>query len=432
MMQKRRYPRLVPLLALAALVLVLPWLVAQAQSSERCFAETGQCISGRILEFWEQHGGQAIFGLPITPLQEEDFAGSTAQAQWFERARLEWHPQNPFPDDVVITNLGHVYTSQGSKPRRDEPVDRPDCMYFETGYNVCGEVLALWKAHGIEMDGKPGISEIESRALFGVPLSGGYPMQFADGNEYLVQWFERARLDVMPDGVAIALIGREMYEGLPPQPAPPAPTPVPTATPTPLPLPSPTAVISPTTSAPIAVGVVINGGFIRSEPRVVPETALGQVCPGDQVAFLEQQVAEGVLWYRVRVTAVAADCVVDRVAAGSEGWVSSLLLSEPVQPSPTAAPPGTGSTAPLPTAATVPVLTAEAAARANIFQDPDIRAVVLGVINAGEPVTLLAKNANEEWMQVRNVRDVVGWVTADVLIVDPSVIAQLPLIPPGG
>jgi hypothetical protein len=70
---------------------------------------------------------------------------------------------------------------------------------------------------------------------------------------------------------------------------------------------------------------VTNGGNMRSEPRIAPETVIAQVCPSDQVEFLEQQGG----WYRIRVYATAADCVANRAAAGTEGWVSATLLSQP-------------------------------------------------------------------------------------------------------
>jgi hypothetical protein len=73
------------------------------------------------------------------------------------------------------------------------------------------------------------------------------------------------------------------------------------------------------------VGTVTNGGNMRSEPRIAPETVIAQVCPSDQVEFLEQQGG----WYRIRVYATAADCVANRAAAGTEGWVSATLLSQP-------------------------------------------------------------------------------------------------------
>jgi hypothetical protein len=54
---------------------------AQAQSDQRCFPETGFCISGRIREYWEQNGGLPVFGFPITPQREERIEGRPLQVQ---------------------------------------------------------------------------------------------------------------------------------------------------------------------------------------------------------------------------------------------------------------------------------------------------------------------------------------------------------------
>ncbi len=84
---------------------------------------------------------------------------------------------------------------------------------------------------------------------------------------------------------------------------------------------------------PIGRGSVIAGGNLRNQPVVTPETVIGQICAGDQIDFLEQSTAaDGSLWYRIRITQVAADCTPQRVTLGSLGWASSTLLSPPATP----------------------------------------------------------------------------------------------------
>jgi endonuclease YncB( thermonuclease family) len=74
----------------------------------------------------------------------------------------------------------------------------------------------------------------------------------------------------------------------------------------------------------IVVGYVINGGNMRSEPRVAPDTVIGQICPGDQVAILEEQAG----WLHFRLTTPAAECHPDHVARSTEGWASATLLEQ--------------------------------------------------------------------------------------------------------
>jgi pimeloyl-ACP methyl ester carboxylesterase len=196
--------------------------VAQArpvnQTSERCFAETGYCISGRIRQFWEQNGGLSVFGLPIGPQHEAVVEGQPLQVQWFERNRLELHPENAPPFDVLLGRLGVDVLEREGRDwwgfERSEP--EPGCRYFaETGHNICGSILAAWRAGGLELDGRPGKSEQENLALFGLPLSDARTERLSDGREYTVQWFERVRFELHPQNppnarVLLGLLGSEM------------------------------------------------------------------------------------------------------------------------------------------------------------------------------------------------------------------------------
>jgi uncharacterized lipoprotein YbaY len=187
--------------ALLLLGLLLPGPQALAQSDERCFTETGFCISGRIREFWEQNGGLAVFGLPVTPQRQEGLEGELFEVQWFERARLELHPENQAPYDVQLGRLGVDYLLQDGRDWFTFPKSeaREGCAFFaETGHNVCGAILRAWQAEGVELDGRAGTSPAESLALFGLPL-GDEMTETIDGREYTVQWFERARFELHPE-----------------------------------------------------------------------------------------------------------------------------------------------------------------------------------------------------------------------------------------
>ena len=78
---------------MAALILVsllgqgLAPAPAQAQLGDQlCFPETQQCVSGRVREFWEQNGGLAVFGFPITAaaMEVNRDTGRAYLTQWFE------------------------------------------------------------------------------------------------------------------------------------------------------------------------------------------------------------------------------------------------------------------------------------------------------------------------------------------------------------
>jgi hypothetical protein len=185
---------------------------ATQAAGSRCFAETGYCIAGRIREFWEQNGGLPVFGFPITPQQTETIEGRAVQVQWFERNRLELHPENRRPYDVLLGRLGAARLGAQSIARATA---EDGCRFFaETGQSVCGDILAAWSANGLELDGRPGKSAGESLALFGLPLSGLHAETLGDGRQYMVQWFERARFELHPENgpaarVLFGLLGRE-------------------------------------------------------------------------------------------------------------------------------------------------------------------------------------------------------------------------------
>ncbi len=208
------------LLAMAAAV-PLP-----ARASERCFPETGFCIAEPIRAFWEQQGGLPVFGFPIAPLREELIEGRPTQVQWFERNRLELHPENPAPDRILLGRLGADRLAQQGRdwfgfPKSDP---RPGCRTFaETGHNICGAFLVAWRARGLSVQGRPGGREAASLALFGLPLSDEQTETIA-GHDYTVQWFERARFEFHPENappanVLFGLLGDEVLAGGEPAPS---------------------------------------------------------------------------------------------------------------------------------------------------------------------------------------------------------------------
>ncbi|HET9495882.1 MAG TPA: glycosyltransferase family 39 protein [Chloroflexia bacterium] len=58
------------------------------------FAETGHAVKEAFLRYWQREGGLAVFGYPISEELPEINAsdGKVYTVQYFERARLEWHP----------------------------------------------------------------------------------------------------------------------------------------------------------------------------------------------------------------------------------------------------------------------------------------------------------------------------------------------------
>ncbi|HET8629472.1 MAG TPA: L,D-transpeptidase family protein [Thermomicrobiales bacterium] len=68
------------------------------------FPTTGHTLGQPFKKYWEEHGGVFVFGLPISePFQEVNpDNGQKYLTQYFEHARLEYHPENPGADDKVL------------------------------------------------------------------------------------------------------------------------------------------------------------------------------------------------------------------------------------------------------------------------------------------------------------------------------------------
>ncbi len=185
------------------------------------FLQSGHTLRGSFRAFWEQNGGVARFGYPLTEeLQEVNpDDGQRRTVQYFERALLELHPdQAGTPYDVQLAPLGR-WLLQAQAKRADalgthvvgiDPVpeapNTPTYRFFkETGHSVKGEFLKTWQAGGVRVYGYP-ISE-EMREI-----------SPADGKVHIVQYFERARFEWhqefagTPNQVQLGLVGREWLD----------------------------------------------------------------------------------------------------------------------------------------------------------------------------------------------------------------------------
>ncbi len=204
------------LLALLLPLHAQPTPPAAAQERDlgaRCFPETGQCIAGAVRVYWEDNGGLAVFGYPITPLQIDTVEGWTGPVQWFERDRLEDHAAQ----GVLAGRLGVRLLELQNRPWQTSfegvnPLQVPTaCRYFaETGHSLCPPFRDYWEANG-------------GLARFGFPITE--PLVETIGNwTGLVQYFERRRMELHNElpglPVLLGLLGNEVlnFQALPPTP----------------------------------------------------------------------------------------------------------------------------------------------------------------------------------------------------------------------
>jgi hypothetical protein len=178
-----------------------------------CFWQTGYCVHGRFLDYWRNHGNLAINGYPLSDEHVETLEdGHAYTVQYFERVRMEYHPENQPPYDVLLGQFGRQILIEAYRDVDSDytgaiaPVaSLPDTAYFpETGHNLGGRFLAYWQAHG-------------GLAQFGYPLTeerwdtlpGGV------GACCVTQYFERARFEYHPENqppydVLLGQFGRQI------------------------------------------------------------------------------------------------------------------------------------------------------------------------------------------------------------------------------
>lgn len=175
------------------------------------FPLVGHTLGGGFRDYWQRHGGLAQFGYPLTQefTETSPTDGRPYVTQYFERARFEYHPENRPPYDVLLGLLGRTITlnREGEPPFRQAPAQfGPGTLYFSaTGHNMPPQFATYWQSHG----GLP---------VYGYPISEAFQeISPTDGRPYLVQYFERNRLEYHPElpepyRVSLGLLGVQILQ----------------------------------------------------------------------------------------------------------------------------------------------------------------------------------------------------------------------------
>lgn len=205
---------LISWLALSIIVFMLPSSpvraaeVVQQMGQPLLFKETGHTLAYNFRLFWQQQGGLAIFGFPLTEVFLED----NVPVQYFERTRLEWRADLNL---VQVGLLGNWAVRERQNETPFKPIGPPPAnsgYYFaETGHTLRSGFLDYWLLNG----GLP---------VFGFPISEEFAeINHEDGQSYTVQYFERGRFEYHPDlpsnhQVLLGQLGRLYLEQQKPAP----------------------------------------------------------------------------------------------------------------------------------------------------------------------------------------------------------------------
>lgn len=180
------------------LVFATPRVSAQNTPVEEYFSDTGHSVREPFLTFFKNSGGLTRYGYPITDEYVDPKTGLLVQ--YFENARLEWHPGNPDPNKILLGRLSDEMGKRTAPKSIKELSNDPNCRnFFETGHSVCWLFRDFWEKNG-------GV------AAFGYPVA-----DYTIENERSVQYFEYALLEWWPEKpagqtIVLAPLGRIYYE----------------------------------------------------------------------------------------------------------------------------------------------------------------------------------------------------------------------------
>lgn len=192
----------------SALVLLTTLLVgpasriATAQTTDQegpYFSATGHEVSETFFDYFTLNGGISRFGYPIT---EGYVERNGLYVQYFQKARLEWHPDNPDPYKILPGLLGEDLGKKQAPILASQipAATDPNCIYFaETGHKVCNSFLSYFKANG-------GVD------VFGYPIT-----EYVQEKGLIVQYFQRALMEWHPgkpagQRVVTAPLGQIYYD----------------------------------------------------------------------------------------------------------------------------------------------------------------------------------------------------------------------------
>ncbi len=186
-------------------------VAASTNAATKFFPETKHNIPADFYAYWKANGGLAQFGYPITEVFMDAIGDddTACKVQYFERARLEQHPEKSGTAYAIeLGRLGSIVTQarQTEKPfvRVPQTDDGTDHRFFpESGHSLSGPFKVYWDTHG----GLP---------IFGFPLCEPFDEKNAtDGVAYTVQYFERNRFEYhpknkgTPQDILLGLLGSE-------------------------------------------------------------------------------------------------------------------------------------------------------------------------------------------------------------------------------
>lgn len=165
------------------------------------FAETGHNLADPFRTRWEQSGGEALLGAPLS--EERYAAGAGGVLQTFQYMTLLFDPSQAAPLDVRGQPLGKSAWAEFAPASARNPVagctaSGVNCQFFpETNHTLSEPFAMFWNAYG-------------GLQLFGPPVSE--PFADPENAGVQVQLFESAMLESRGGAVTLRPMGKLLAE----------------------------------------------------------------------------------------------------------------------------------------------------------------------------------------------------------------------------
>ncbi len=166
------------------------------EAESHYFVETGHTVRGDFWRFFNGYGGVESLGYPLT----EEMVVDGWTVQYFEKGRLERHPENEPAYQITVGWMGDLLQRR-RPPLSAElipPAGDSNWRYFpKSGHTISGDFLRYFDTHG-------------GMVRFGLPISE----PFLEAGR-LTQDFQSARFFWTPENdspVTLEEIGRVYWE----------------------------------------------------------------------------------------------------------------------------------------------------------------------------------------------------------------------------
>jgi len=192
----------------------------ETRPDRRFFAETGHTVASAFLRYFESRGGVELFGYPITEMKVEN----GRIVQYFQRARLEWHPDSPPGLQVQLGKLGEIYLDQFPPPPEvRDPASNGNRRVVPpkvTSLNVVASVRYPYAGQNepqalyvfvYDQDGNP-VPGAQVRAVIHSP-EGEHEILLAETNELGLSW-QTFEVGQVPMGKKVAVEALASYGGV--------------------------------------------------------------------------------------------------------------------------------------------------------------------------------------------------------------------------